>query len=226
MADESVLYLGNRNYSSWSLRASLFLRQSGLDIPEIVIPLNTEAGRERLHHVSPSHRVPVLHHGDSVIWDSLAILAWLIEHAPASGLLPTEPQARDMAWSVIAEMHSGFLELRSALPMDLRNIHRDWEVPAQVREDISRIESIWVRCRNRFGGRGEYLFGSWCAADAMYAPVVSRFRTYGVQLEDSAAQYAESVWRLPDMQNLLALAQDEPWTIPLESLTAHGPRLS
>ena len=221
---ERTLYVGNRNYSSWSLRTSLCLRQSGLDIPEVVIPLNTDAGREQLFRISPSRRVPVLHDGDEIIWDSLAIMGWLSENAPDRGLLPDEPAARHVARSVAAEMHAGFHPLRTALPMDMRSRHHGVAISDRVNGDIRRIIEIWEYCRRRFGGAGDYLFGAWCGADAIYAPVVSRFRTYGIELSGVAATYAQAVWNWPDMQDLLEEAEQEPWEIELQNLTADGPR--
>lgn len=210
----TTLYVGNRNYSSWSMRGSLIVRQSGIECIEAVIPLDTVEGRAKLKAVSPSRRVPVLHHGPLVIWDSLAIAEYLDEREPDAGLWPSDPEARAVARSVSAEMHSGFAALRSRMPLDLRNRHTVTAGP-DVRADIARIETIWNDCRQRFGAGGEYLFGDWCVADAMFAPVVGRFRTYGVTLGDVAERYAEAVWRWPAMASLVAEAQNEPWTLDL-----------
>ncbi len=219
-----VLYNGNLNYSSWSLRAVLCARQTGLAIEEQTIPLDDPGTGRRLAAVSPAGRVPVLHAGDLVIWDSLAIVEWLNEAAPAAGLWPAEPDARAVARSVAAEMHSGFAALREALPMDLRALRTPVAVTAATRADIQRITALWEDCRRRFGHGGDFLFGAWSAADAMYAPVVSRFRTYGIALAGAAAAYAEAAWAWPGLQRALREAGAEPWSLPLEILTADGVR--
>jgi glutathione S-transferase len=206
-----ILYVGNRNYSSWSIRGSLLLRQSGIDCEEVVIPLDTDEGNAMLERVSPSRRVPVLHYDGLVIWDSMAIAEFLHERAPSAGLWPPEPDARAHARSISAEMHSGFSELRAKLPMDIR-AKRKVPISAQARRDIERIEAIWTSCRQLYGAEGDYLFGSWCAADAMFAPVVSRFRTYGVTLGALAQAYADTVWEWPAFASLVAEAHEEPWS--------------
>ncbi len=210
----AVLYVGNRNYSSWSIRGSLLVRQSGIDCEEVVIPLDTAEGMARIAAVSPSRRVPVLHVDGAVIWDTLAIAEFLNERAPGAGLWPRDAAARAIARSVSAEMHAGFDELRSRLPMDMRGRHA---VPmtAELAADIDRIQSIWTDCRRRFGGRNDYLFGAWCMADAMYAPVVSRFQSYGVTLSPVARDYCDAVWRWPAFASLAAEAAAEPWSLDL-----------
>jgi glutathione S-transferase len=210
----ATLYVGNRNYSSWSLRGSLLLRQSGLDCREIVIPLDTRDGKTKIREVSPTGRVPVLHSEGLVIWDSLAIAEYLAERCAYAGLWPKHPEQRAHARSVSAEMHSGFAALRSQMPMDIRGQHSVAETPALC-ADIERVEEIWADCRGRFGRSGNYLFGAWCAADAMYAPVVSRFRSYGVKLSPVAAEYAAAVWEWPALQTLAAEAHAEPWSLDL-----------
>ena len=207
-----ILYVGNRNYSSWSIRGSLLVRQSGIDCAEVVIPLDTDEGRALVERVSPSRRVPVLHYDGLVIWDSLAIAEVLHERAPSAGLWPTEPDARAHARSVSAEMHSGFAELRKRLPMDIR-AKRTVPITAQAHADIERIEAIWTSCRQLYGAHGDYLFGAWCTADAMFAPVVSRFRTYSVKIGALAQAYADSVWEWPAFASLVAEAHEEPWSL-------------
>jgi glutathione S-transferase len=208
----AILYVGNRNYSSWSLRASLLVRQSGITCSEVVIPLDTDEGRAKIAHVSPTRRVPVLHIDGLVIWDSLAIAEFLHERAPDARIWPVEPTARALARSVSAEMHSGFDALRAQMPMDIRSKQTVATTPELTR-DIERVEEIWRECRARHSRSGDFLFGAWCAADAMFAPVVTRFRTYGVQLSRGAQQYADSVWKWPALQELAAEAAAEPWTI-------------
>jgi glutathione S-transferase len=208
------LYVGNRNYSSWSIRGSLLVRQSGLECEEIVIPLDLPESREKIAAVSPSGRVPVLHTEGLVIFDSLAIAEYLHERLPAANVWPRSAAARALARSVSAEMHSGFSELRSRMPMDIRARH---SVPAtpELAADIARIEAIWTHCRGAHGNGGEFLFGAWSAADAMYAPVVSRFRTYGVTLSAVARDYAAAVWEWPALRSLAAEAAAEPWSLDL-----------
>jgi len=210
----ATLYVGNRNYSSWSMRGTLLVRQSGIPCTEVVIPLDTEAGVAKLAEVSPTKRVPVLHSDGLVIWDSLAIAEFVHERAPDAGIWPVEPTARALARCVSAEMHSSFGALRSQMPMDVRGRHT---VPdtAELRADIERIEQLWRECRTRNARRGDYLFGAWCAADAMFAPVVSRFRTYGVDLSRGAQQYADAVWKWPALASIVAEAAAEPWSLDL-----------
>jgi glutathione S-transferase len=206
------LYVGNRNYSSWSIRGSLLVRQSGLPCDEIVIPLDTSDYKAQLAAVSPSGRVPVLYVDDFVVWDTLAIAEFLHERVPAAGLWPRDTAARALARSVSAEMHAGFATLRQQMPMDIR-ARRSAAVTSEARTDIARIEALWTTCRTAHGQGGDYLFGAWSAADAMYAPVVSRFRTYGVALGPIAAAYAAAVWEWPAFASLAAEAAAEPWSL-------------
>jgi glutathione S-transferase len=206
------LYVGNRNYSSWSIRGSLLVRQSGLACDEIVIPLDLDDSKARIAAVSPSGRVPVLHADGVVVWDTLAIAEFLHEQRPSAGLWPRDATARARARSVSAEMHAGFGALRSQMPMDMR-ARRSVPTTAEVAEDIARIDALWSACRSDHGRGGEFLFGAWSAADAMYAPVVSRFRTYGVELSRVAGRYAAAVWQWPALQDLAAEAAAEPWSI-------------
>ncbi len=208
----AVLHVGNRNYSSWSVRGSLVVRQSGIACDEVVIPLDLPDSQARIAAVSPSRRVPVLHCAGTVIWDSLAIAEFLHEQRPKAGLWPEDSGARAFARSVSAEMHSSFDALRNTMPMDIRSRH-DVERGPDVEADVERIVAIWNECRRKHGAGGDYLFGAWSVADAMYAPVVSRFRTYGVELTGAARAYAQAVWNWPAFASLAAEAEREPWTI-------------
>ena len=208
------LYVGNRNYSSWSIRGSLLVRQSGIECEEIVIPLDTDQSKARIAAVSPSGRVPVLYDGSLVIWDSLAIAEYLHEQRPAAGLWPRDSAARALARSVSAEMHAGFGALRSQMPMDMR-ARRSVPSTLELEQDIARIDALWTACRTAHRRGGEFLFGAWSAADAMYAPVVSRFRTYGVELSSIAAAYAAAAWSWPALASLAAEAAAEPWSLDL-----------
>jgi glutathione S-transferase len=210
----AVLYVGNRNYSSWSIRGSLLVRQSGIDCTEVVIPLDTEEGMAAIASVSPTRRVPVLHFDGLVVWDTLAIAEFLHEQRPGAGLWPAQPAARALARSVSAEMHSGFGALRSQMPLDVR-ARRTVPFTTELRADIERIQSIWSDCLERPERDGDFLFGAWCAADAMFAPVVSRFRTYNVKLPPKLRAYADAVWCWPALASLVAEAEEEPWSLDL-----------
>jgi glutathione S-transferase len=207
------LYLGNKNYSSWSLRAWLVLKQTGVPFAETVIPLYREDSPEKLRHISPSRRVPVLEHGDLVLWESLAIAEYLAELFPETGLWPQASAARAVARAVSHEMHASFSALRAHLPMDMRARHPQHPRKQAVTADIRRIVSIWTDCRARFGQGGDFLFGTYTIADAMYAPVASRFITYDVMLEGNAARYRDAVWEWPPMQEWIEAAAAEPWII-------------
>ena len=213
MAD-FTLYIGNKNYSSWSLRGWLMVKASGIAFEEILIRLrqpNTKA--EVLRH-SPSGRVPALVHGNLSVWESMAIGEYLAELFPDANLWPRNRAARAVARSVSTEMHAGFSALRNHFPMNVRSSFPNRASTPEVQADIDRITAIWHDCRTRFGKGGPFLFGDhFTNADAMYAPVVSRFRTYKVDLDAGAQAYCEAVWSLPPMQEWAAAAKNEPWVI-------------
>jgi len=213
------LVIGNKNYSSWSLRPWLALRHFGIDFSELRIPLYTETSAQLLKEYSPAGKVPVLLDGDLeseiVVWDSLAILEYVGERFPELPWLPQEPVARGVARSICAEMHSGFLALRSTMPMNLRSHKPMTTIPPEVQRDIDRVIEIWRDCREQFGAGGDFLFGEFTIADAMYAPVVSRFRTYGVSLDPICQAYADAVWQMPAMQAWIEAAIAETETIPM-----------
>ncbi len=208
------IVLGNKNYSSWSLRPWLVLKHLGARFEEQVIPLDQPSTAEQIRKFSPSGRLPVLIDGDSVVWDSLAICEHLHERFPDRNLWPKDGKARATARSVSAEMHSGFTALRQQLPMRFRETFPAGPLPPDVKADIARILQLWTDCRARFGGGGPFLFGAFTIADAMYAPVVSRFKTYAVPLEGSAAAYAEVLWSLPSVQEWLVAARAETHRMP------------
>jgi glutathione S-transferase len=212
--DTPTLAIGNKNYSSWSLRAWLVLRHAvGTAFREELIPLSRPDSREKLLAQSPTARVPVLRHGDVVVWDSLAICEHLAEAYPGARLLPDDPRARACARSVSAEMHAGFAALRAVMPMNVRaRLPGCGRTPASLR-DIERVCAIWRDCRKRFGEGGPFLFGRFSFADAMYAPVVLRFRTYGVALAEVERAYADAVVALPAVQDWIRAAEAEAWTI-------------
>ena len=203
-----TLVIGNKNYSSWSLRPWLAMKQAGLDFAEIRIPLDTPTSHQEIRRYSPSGRVPVLLHNDLTIWESLAICEYVAEGF-AQNLWPEDTAARAIARSVSTEMHAGFVSLRQNMPMDCRSRHPGLGMNASVQADVDRITAIWRECREKFGGTGDLLFGHFTIADAMFAPVVSRFVTYGVQLDSVAQAYIEAVWALPAMQEWVTSANNE-----------------
>ncbi len=212
MAELSIT-LGNKNYSSWSLRGWLALKQTGAAFAERVVPLDRPGTREQLLAASPSARVPVLQHGDLTVWDSLAIGEYLAERFPEAALWPAETATRAVARAVTAEMHAGFAKLRRDLPMDLRNRYPGRDLAPGTARDVARIVEIWQDCRARFGAGGDFLFGGFSLADAAYAPVVSRFVTYDVALPQVAATYRDAVMAWPALRDWAAAAEAEPWVI-------------
>jgi glutathione S-transferase len=214
MADFTI-YLGNKNYSSWSLRPWLVLKATGLDFDEVMIPLDQPGTKAEILRYSPSGRVPVLHHGDRVIWDGLAIAEYLAELAPERLLWPADPVARALARSISAEMHAGFAALRNHCPMNIRSSFPNRGVTPEVQADINRIGTIWRDCRRRFGEAsvGPFLFGGFTIADAMFAPIVSRFRTYKIDLDETCQAYADAVWSLPSFLEWQAAAGNEPMIV-------------
>lgn len=209
-----TIYLGNKNYSSWSLRPWLVLKQTTVAFTEVVIPLYQPTSKETVLKYSPSGRVPALRHGDITVWESLAICEYLAESFPNFELWPKDPAARAAARAVSAEMHAGFRALREHLPMNVRSSFPDRGVTPEVQADINRVMAIWRDCRARFGeGRGQFLFGAFTIADAMYAPVATRFRTYNIELERDADGYCETIMALPAMQEWIGAARNEPMIV-------------
>jgi glutathione S-transferase len=204
----TTLTISSKNYSSWSLRGWLLARLSGLPFEEIVMPIDDPAARAELLLLSPSILVPCLFHEGIRVWDTLAIAEYLNEIRPEAGLLPADRRERAHCRSICGEMHSGFSSLRSALPMNLKAHFPDFKVWARAQSDIERIVAIWSECLAQY--RGPFLFGEQpTAADAMYAPVVTRFVTYDVKLEPEIVAYGQRILALPDMQRWIADAQKE-----------------
>jgi glutathione S-transferase len=212
MAD-FTLYLGNKNYSSWSMRPWLALKHTGAAFEEVVIPLSEPTTRATVLSYSPSGRVPALKHGDIIVWDSLAICEYLAEIFPEAKLWPEDRTLRAQARAISAEMHAGFAGLREHLPMNVRSSFPGRGVTPEVQADINRIAAIWIQCRTRHAAEGPFLFGHFTIADAMYAPVVSRFRTYRIPLEEVAQGYADAIWALPAVQEWATAANNEPMII-------------
>ena len=206
---QATLTISSKNYSSWSLRGWLLCRMAGLDFAEVLVELDDEA-RQELLLLSPSVLVPRLTHDDVTVWDTLAIAEYLHEVAPTAGLWPAERAARARCRSVSGEMHSGFHNLRSALPMNLKARHERFKIFSGARPDVERVKAIWTECLDASGG--PWLFGAApTVADAMYAPVCTRFRTYAVELEAPHAGYCEVIldWSLMQEWTQDALAEPE-----------------
>jgi glutathione S-transferase len=206
---EASLTVSSKNYSSWSLRGFLLCRMAGLDVAEKVASIDDPATRAELLLLSPSFLVPCLEHGQIKVWDTLAIAEYLNELKPGAKLWPADPVARAHCRAVCGEMHSGFANLRSALPMNLKARHPGFKVWAGAQADIERVTEIWRECLQRYGG--PYLFGKQpTVADAMYAPVCTRFATYDVTLDPVSAGYRDLMMKFPAMVEWTAAAKAEP----------------
>jgi glutathione S-transferase len=206
---ELRLVIGNKSYSSWSFRAWLFARHTGAPFREVRIPLDQPDTREQIMKYSPAGKVPVLVDGDMTVWDSLAICEYLAERFPAARGWPQEPRARALARSVSAEMHSGFMALRSEMPMNCRGRRAGVTPSAAAKTDIARITSIWETCRARHGAEGPWLFGRFSIADAMYAPVAFRLYCYGVGVPGAAAAWQQTVFAHPAVREWVSAAKAE-----------------
>jgi glutathione S-transferase len=192
------LVIGNKNYSSWSMRPWLALRAGDIAFDEIFIPLYTgEADKKRLLAYTESGKVPVLIDGDVTVWDSLAIIEYAAERFPQARLWPEDRASRAYARSISAEMHSGFAALRNECGMNLHRPVGAIPLSAQARADIARIQQIWTDCRKRYGKSGPFLFGAFSGADAMFAPVVHRFRIYAIEVEPEVRDYMAAMTALP-----------------------------
>jgi len=206
---DATLTISSKNYSSWSLRGWLLCRMSGLEFTEKTVDPEDETNRQELLLLSPSVRVPRLEHGDVAVWDTLAIAQYLDECFPDAGLFPKDRVERALCRSISGEMHSGFYNLRSALPMNLKARHESFKIFSGARPDIERVKEIWHQCLDASGG--PYLFGAApTVADAMYAPVCTRFRTYSVELDPVLAAYVETILTWPLMVEWTDGAKAEP----------------
>ncbi len=211
------LIIGNKNYSSWSLRGWLAAKQSGLAFEEIQVPLYGEDWEEEKKNrddIAPSSgKVPVLWDGDAVVWDSLAIIDYLADKVGRERFWPKADDARAMARSMVAEMHSGYTALRRQCPMNIRRQPFAAQIGDDARADVVRILTLWAEARARFGKGGPFLFGSFCAADIIYAPIVSRFITYGIPVPGFAVTYMQAVWEHEWLQSWITAAEAEDWVI-------------
>jgi glutathione S-transferase len=206
------LIIGNKNYSSWSLRPWLAMKAAGIAFEETVISLEAKDFKARVAALSGAGRVPVLIDGEVRVWESLAILEYLAEKFPAAGLWPQLPAARAHARAIASEMHAGFVPLRRHLPMNVARPVKARALDDGAAADVVRIDSIWSECRAKYGG--PFLFGRFGAADAMYAPVVWRLHTYAAEVGDAARSYMRAVLALPASVEWREAARREPWVLP------------
>ena len=210
------LIIGNKNYSSWSLRAWLLLKEAGIDFDEHRILLDTDTTAAEIAAFAAARQVPILKRVDVTVWDSLAIAETVAERWPDKQLWPSDPDERAHARSISAEMHSGFPYLREHMPMNCRAMGRQVHLLDELGEDIDRIIAIWAECHRHYGDRGGWLFGTFSIADAMFAPVVLRLRTYGINLPESAGFYPHRLLESEAMQEWLAAAECEVEVIEAE----------
>ena len=207
-----TLYVGNKNYSSWSFRPWIAMEAAGVPFKDVVIPFDFAAGNPEFRKISPTGRVPVLHHGDVRVWESLAIIEYVAELFPEAGIWPKDRAARAEARAISMEMLSGFRALRGACPMNIRRMPGEIDLPEGVSDDVARIEAIWKAALARSGG--PFLFGAFSAADAMYAPVVNRFEIYRLTKDETVLAYMARVKAHPAWQKWQAAALAEPWIVP------------
>jgi glutathione S-transferase len=213
MALKLKLIIGNKNYSSWSFRPWIAMKVAGIAFEEEVISLEASDFKARVGKVSGTGKVPALVDGNVHVWESLAILEYLAEKYPHAHLWPADPAARALARAIAAEMHAGFGPLRRHLPMNMWRPMTPRQLTPEVETNVRRIEAIWTDCRRGYSADGGFLFGGFGAADAMYAPVVSRFHTYGVEVGATARAYMDAVMALPAWSEWRAAALAEPWVL-------------
>lgn len=210
------LYIGNKNYSSWSFRPWLAMRVAGIDFEEVLIPFDDDAGNPKFREFSPTGKVPVLVDGKLTLWESLSILEYLAEKYADSALWPEAPDARALARSAVAEMHGGFSALRAECPMNMRRAPAVINVSDAVRGDVARIEKLWAACLERSGG--PFLFGRFTNADAMYAPVVNRLEIYELSDHPAVLAYRQAMQGLDAWREWDEAARAEPWTVPADEV--------
>lgn len=224
MSDLKII-IGTKTYSSWSLRGWLAVRHTDLAFEEIKLPLDTPEFHDRIGEYSPTRCVPALHDGEARVWDSLAIIDYCARLAPQKFWWPEDRTAYANARSITAEMHSGFMALRSHAPMNMRGNWSGLELSDSVQKNVDRVEAIWTDTRQRFGTDGDFLFGEFGSADMMYAPVVSRFNTYGIKVGHVAQVYMDAVLNHAYMQEWIRDAQTESDSVPIDELAADITRL-
>jgi glutathione S-transferase len=207
------LIIGNKNYSSWSFRPWIAMKVAGIPFDEEVVSLDAADFKVRVTRISGTGKVPALADGQVQVWESLAILEYLAEKFPNARLWPADPAARAHARAIVAEMHAGFVPLRRLLPMNMWRPVQKRDLTPEVQSNVRRIEAMWTDCRTRYGAGGSFLLGAFGAADAMYAPVVSRFHTYAVEVNAVARTYMDAVMALPAWGEWRAAALKEPWVL-------------
>jgi glutathione S-transferase len=215
-----TLVIGNKTYSSWSLRPWMLLKHCGLNFNELRIPFHSDRWRREIHQHSPSGKVPVLKDGDLSVWDTMAICEYVNERLTGGRGWPREPDARAVARSVSAEMHSGFPQLRHSLPMNCRRRFPGFVIPEEAAVDIARVLEIWRNCRQTYGGAGPWLFGEFSIADAMFAPVALRFHGYDVPLSGTEAGYVGTVLQDDAIRTWIRAAAEETEIVPEEEVEA------
>jgi glutathione S-transferase len=207
------LAIGNKAYSSWSLRPWILMKVLEIPFDEDLIPLDTPEFRPRVSAYGAGSTVPILVDGDVTVWESLSIMEYLAETYPDRGVWPTDTKARAFARTIANEMHAGFRALRAACPMNMRKRHPARERGEAVARDVARIEHLWSSARQRFGQNGPFLFGAFSAADAMYAPVVTRFATFSIPVSDETRRYMDAVLGHPAFREWHTEAMQEPWVV-------------
>jgi glutathione S-transferase len=205
------LALGNKLYSSWSMRPYVLLKALGIPFTETVIPMYRDDTKARMLEFSPTGKVPALNHGSVRVWESLAIMEYVHDVFPGAGVWPQDRAARAHARSVASEMHAGFTGLRSNCPVNLSRTFKLKDYPEQVWADVARIEEMWADCRARFGAGGPFLFGAYCAADAMYTPVVTRLLHYNIPVKPETRAYMDAILNHHAFQSWKSEAEQEPW---------------
>ena len=213
-----TLVIGNKNYSSWSFRPWIAMKVAGIAFDEVLVSLYAQGSREKILGYSPAGKVPTLVDGDIKVWESLSILEYLADKFPDKKLWPQTAAARAYARSIASEMHAGFVPLRQACPMNMRRPVKSLALQPEASADVARIDAMWTECRGRFGNGGQFLFGAFGAADAMYAPVVSRFHTYGVTVGGAAREYMTAMMALPAWKEWATAGIKEPWVLPQDEL--------
>lgn len=199
-----TLIIGNKNISSWSLRGYLVLKHAGVEFDEVLISLRPKQDREMLNRLTPAGKVPAVKHGDNYIWDSLAIAEYFNDLFPDMNFWPEHIESRAHARSVSAEMHSGFMTLRSLMPMACHNEFEKPDMTGALKQDIDRVIALWSECRKKYADQGSFLFGQYSIADMMFAPVVFRFNSYQIELPQILNDYCQSIIQHPDVQDWLA----------------------
>jgi len=216
--EDITIIIGNKKYSSWSLRGWLAIKLSGLPFDEVKLPIDTPEFYEAIKRYTPTNCVPVLHHGENIIWDSLAIIDYIAHLCPELKLWPDDRAQYAHAKSICSEMHSGFMSIRGAVPMNIGSSYSNLGLSEGVAKDVKRIDQIWTECRKKFGFGGDFLFGNISAADLMYAPVVHRFNSYNLPRSDISQEYMDAMLNHPAMKEWAAEAAKETLVVAADEI--------